>query len=913
LTPVATVPRGTVTFVFTDIEGSTRRWERDRAAMEAAVRRHDELMRAAVAAHDGHVFKTIGDAFCASFHRPQDAVAAAAAAQRALAAEDFRAVDGLAVRMATHTGTADERDGDYFGPAVNRVARILATGHGGQVLVSGVTADLSIAELPPHATLRDLGAHRLRDLERPEQIYQLVLRDLRADFPALRSLDQLPNNLPAQLTSFVGREDEVRTIVAHLGRHRIVTLVGSGGIGKTRASLQVAANLLDEYRDGVWLVELAPLTDAALLPAAIAAAMGIVLTGEDQLKALTSILREMRSLLVLDNCEHLIDAAALVTAAIVQRCPGVRVLASSRQPLGIDGELPHRLPSLGVPPAGAAVAIEDAPLHGAIVLFADRARVASQRFELSAANLASVADICRRLDGIPLAIELAAARVSVLSPAELSRRLDERFRLLAGGSRTALPRQQTLRALIDWSYDLLAEHERVLFDRLSVFVGACTLEAVTAICSDDRVDELDIVDMLASLVDKSLVVAEADDYTTRYRLLESMRAYAIERLRKRGESAEFARRHLSFYSMLARSVRDTFEESGREADLAPLIAELDNIRAAVDRSLEAGGDVAGGAGLASTVPWNIWDYREGIERLRPFAVLDFGDDACLAAQVQTAISPYLYAFGDHTAAVEASARGLAFARGCGKREVVFYALIQNARHMDPVGATLFDEAEVLLGARPPARMRRALLFAKAFALGSWGDHRASAMLYGEVLESERRLGNRGGEPLVVYNLAEAEHALGDSERAVALTIENLTLMESQRQYDAFIKVSAGLAGYLVALDRIGEAHEVAHKALRMRDDPEEIFVAMFVSHIGLGYAIDGDADRGVVLFAYATSVYARRGFVEETTDLITRKRLERLLEAMDPQHRKQLETRGAAMSLDEALAIAFPNASGERY
>ncbi len=343
-------PSGTVTFLFSDIEGSTQRWDRDRAAMQDAVRRHDTLMRTAIAAHHGYVFKTIGDAFCAAFARPEDAVAAILDAQIALGAEDFSQIDGLRVRAAIHTGTADERDGDYFGPAVNRVARLMAIGHGGQVLVSGVTTDLVQGALPTQVSLRDLGEHRLRDLARPEHVYQLVAPDLVADFPPLRSLHVLPNNLPLQLSTFVGREAEIAEITALIEKHRLVTLVGSGGVGKTRLSLQVAANSLDGSGDGVWFIELAPLTSGEYIPSTVAQALGLTLAPEgDPLENLVRALKATHALLVFDNCEHLVEPAARVISAILHGASQVKVLASSRQGLGVAGEATYRVPSLSLP------------------------------------------------------------------------------------------------------------------------------------------------------------------------------------------------------------------------------------------------------------------------------------------------------------------------------------------------------------------------------------------------------------------------------------------------------------------------------------------------------------------------------------------------------------------------------------
>ena len=536
-------PTGTVTFLFSDIEGSTVRWERDRRAMETALALHDAMMRAALEARGAYVFKTMGDAFCAAFASAPDAIAAAVDAQRALAAADFSAVDGIRSRMALHTGQSAERDGDYFGPTINRVARLLSIGHGSQVLLSGVCAELVKSDLPPECSLRDMGAHRLKDLAQPERVYQLCAPDFWAEFPALRSLDHLSNNLPAQLTSLVGREVEVAEITALLQQHRLVTLTGSGGVGKTRASLQVAANLIESFRDGVWFIELAPLTSGDYIPTTVAQAFEVTLASEgDPVENLVRTLKGKQALLVFDNCEHLVDSAARVLAAILRSCPAMKALTSSRQDLGIDGEATYRMPSLD---ADAAVS-----------LFVERARGVDMRFSLTVENAPIVGDICRRLDGIPLAIELAAARVKLLSPKQLRERLDERFRLLTGGDRSALPRHQTMRALIDWSYDLLDERERILFRRVGIFVNGFTLEGAVAAGSDKDLDEPDVFDALASLVDKSLVLSEPRGDAVRYRLLESTRAYALEKLADAGARDDVAGRHLRYLRDLFGRLRE---------------------------------------------------------------------------------------------------------------------------------------------------------------------------------------------------------------------------------------------------------------------------------------------------------------------------------------------------------------------
>src|SRR5579863_1423892 len=385
-------PTGAVTFLFSDIEGSTSRWEDAPEAMEAALARHDVLLRSAIEAHAGYVFKTVGDEFCATFQTAADAIAAALDAQLALAAEDFSAVEGLRVRMALHTGHSAERDGDYFGPTVNRVARLLAVGNGGQVLLSGACVELVQGELPAQCSLRDLGEHRLKDLAQPERIHQLLAPDLVADFAPLRSLEHLSNNLPAQVSSFIGREAEIAEITALIEQHRLVTLVGSGGVGKTRLSLHVAADLVDQVRDGVWFVELAPLSQGEYIPTTVASALGITLPSEgDLVENLARALKGKEQLLVFDNCEHLVEPAAHVISTILHAAPKVKVLASSRQGLGVAGEAAYQVPTLDAPTA--------------VALFVERARAASATFALTDDAAAIVAEICRCLDGIPLAID----------------------------------------------------------------------------------------------------------------------------------------------------------------------------------------------------------------------------------------------------------------------------------------------------------------------------------------------------------------------------------------------------------------------------------------------------------------------------------------------------------------------------
>ena len=553
-------PTGTVAFLFSDIEGSAIRWDTHRDEMLEAVRRHDALMRAAIERNGGYVFKTVGDAFCAAFATVPEAVTAALDAQRAIGAADWSAVGGLRVRMAIHAGVADERDRDYFGPAVNRIARLLAVGHGGQVLLSRAAKELSGELLPAQTELLDLGRHSLRDLSAPEHVFQLHASHLPQEFPLLRSLSVLPNNLPVHLTPLIGRNEEIAEIEALLERSRLVTLTGAGGIGKTRTALQVAADTLRGDGDGVWFVDLAPLDDPALVPSAIAQVFNVADEGGSRplIERVAAALKAKTLLIVLDNCEHVVSAAADAADRLLHLCPDARILATSREPLGIAGEESYRMPTLSVPPEGERMTAERVTQYAAAALFVARAHAAQRTFALTDENAAIVADVVRRLDGIALAIELAAPRVKVLSLNQLDQRLDERFKLLTGGSRTALPRQQTLRATIGWSYDLLTPAEQSMLRQLAIFRGRWSLEAAEAICIDERFPGWDVLDLLSALVDKSLVVVEIEGEEQRYRLLESTRQFAAERLDEAGEREDVAARHCRYFAKLAQHAGDAY-------------------------------------------------------------------------------------------------------------------------------------------------------------------------------------------------------------------------------------------------------------------------------------------------------------------------------------------------------------------
>ncbi len=580
-------PSGTVTFLFTDLEGSTRLWEEQADAMRTALARHDEILRIAVEGHAGFVVKTTGDGVHAAFATAPDALDAAIDAQRTLVAERWSVVDALRVRMGVHTGSAEYRDGDYFGASVNRAARVMAAAHGGQIVVSLATEELVRDLLPEPATLLDLGEHRLRDLARPERVFQVVHPELLSEFPRLQSLDAFPCNLPAQISSFVGRDDDVAEVARALGEWRLLTLTGVGGVGKTRLAIQVAAEVLPRFPDGAWLCELAVASEPEAMLQVIATALGVqARTGVATGDRINEFLRTKRLLVVLDNCEHLLDAAARFADALLRDAPQVCILATSREGLAVDGEHMRALRSLSVPDPSAD--IEALLRSDAGRLFVDRAQAVDTSFVLDAATGAAVGELCRRLDGVPLAIELAAARIVAMTPAEIAAHLDERFRLLTGGRRAAVERHQTLRATVDWSFSLCSPIDQRVFARLGVFAGSFGSSAAQAVATGEGVERWDVIEALASLVAKSMVVSDrAADGSTRYSMLETLRAYARERLDDTDDADHWRRNHAEYFAGFAEEAGVGLEGPDEHVWRARVRAELDNVRAAIEWALDS--------------------------------------------------------------------------------------------------------------------------------------------------------------------------------------------------------------------------------------------------------------------------------------------------------------------------------------
>lgn len=610
------LPTGTITFLFTDIEGSTKlaqslgdKWESLRA-------RHHEILKTAIESNNGYVFQIIGDAFCAAFHTAGEAIRAAAQAQIDFQNEDWGETP-VKVRMGINTGTAQastdlDHSGGYKGyTAMARVQRIMSSGHGGQVLISLATEELIRDDLPENVSLLDMGECRLKDLIRPERIHQLVISGLPSEFPPLKTLDAYRHNLPVQLTSFIGREKEMGDISEIVREHRLVTLTGIGGTGKTRLSLQVSADLIDEYTDGVWFIQLAPLSDPTLVPQEVASTWRIEnQSGQSLSKVLAAYAQNKKMLLVLDNCEHVLEACASLANDLLHAAPNIKILATSRASLNVEGEVIYPVHPLALPDPKQNLPLLTLTQYEAVRLFIARAVSVRPTFNVTNENAPAVAQICQRLDGIPLAIELAAARIRALSPDQIAERLENRFDLLTGGSRTVLPRQQTLRATMDWSYELLTEDERDLLNQLSVFAGNFSLEAVEGICIPKEGIGAGVLDLLTASVDNSLVNINDEGLEIRYQLLETVRQYANEKLTESGKLDKLRSKHLEYFLKFVETAEPNIVSFDQLQWLAKLDAEHENLRAALKYSLSEGNDTRSGMKLAKTLTeyWNMRSY-----------------------------------------------------------------------------------------------------------------------------------------------------------------------------------------------------------------------------------------------------------------------------------------------------------------
>lgn len=950
-------PTGTVTLLFTDIEGSTKRWEHVPQAMSGALMTHDLILRAAIEEHGGFVFKTIGDAFCAAFADPADALSAAVDAQRSLTAEAWGDVGPVRVRMALHTGEPEHRDRDYFGPPVNRVARLLSTGYGDQVIVSAATADRVKDALPGGTTLLDLGAHRLKDLLQPERIYQLIVPGLSCDFPPIKSLDRQPHNLPAQPTPLVGREEElarVRSLVEGESA-RLLTLTGPGGIGKTRLALQVAADLVDTFPDGAWFAGMAPITDADLVVPTIAQSLGVREAGHESVEqALLDYLRDKRLLLLLDNFEHVVSAAPAL-GRLLAECRGVQVLATSRAVLRVYGEREVAVPPLPLPDPKRLPVLTVLAEIPSIELFVERAKAVRSAFELTAENAPVVAGICVRLDGLPLAIELAAARTRVLSPDKLLERLGKRLDLLTGGASDRAARQQTLRGTIAWSHDLLPPGQQVLFRRLSVFAGGASLEAVEAVADADG--ELGALDGLEALVQQSLLRQdESPDGEPRFMMLETIREFATERVDESAEAAAVRERHAAHFLAFAETAEPHLTGSEQPMWLERLEIEHDNLRAALGW-FSTRGEHESETGLAAAL-WRFWyarghltEGRQHLERLlttspsensvseKRLAVLDA---AGVLAETQGDLhrASELYDT-EHTLAQEmnnqhATARALlnlgtvAMVRSNYSDASANYeqarSLFEELGHERGVAIALerlyhiarfqedLDRAETL--ATECLAVYRKLGDAHAICFGMQNlailaflrrDYAAAAKLNQQVIDSSKSLGDRQTEAYALVTLARSLRHLGDNARSVTLCEEALTLFEAlgDRAGTAYASNFLGLAK-LARGDRDEARRHLAKSLTIRRDLGDREAIAQSLEGAAMVAFAASDAETGAMLFGAAQTLRRSIGAPLQGADRDDyHDELERAHSAFGEAAFEAAWTLGGVMTIEQAIEEAM--------
>jgi len=841
--PKPGLPSGTITFLFTDVEGSTSAWLRNANAMGAALARHDALIEHLVAEHHGHVVRPRGegDSRFAVFGRASEALAAACAIQLALVQERWPLKEPMRVRMALHTGEADLRLGDYYGPAVNHCARLRAVSHGGQVVVSSATAELVREALPDEASLRDLGVHQLKDLDQPETVWQLVHPKLRADFPLLMSLSARRHNLPNELSSFVGRDQAIGDLSSLLESNRLLTLTGHGGVGKTRLALRVAAQASQDYADGVWLVRLDAVDSPDLVPSAVAAALDVQeQAGRPLVDCLVDAVGSRHVLLVLDNCEHVILAGAELVHALLESCPQLHIIATSREPLNVAGECAWRVPSLSLPTPGDSTTAEHVHRSEAVRLFVERAMLIRPGFALTSQNAAALAHICRRLDGIPLAIELAAARVKTLSLAHLAQRLDDSFDLLTGGSRTALPRHQTLRAAIDSSYDRLSLVDRMFLQRLAVFSGAWTLETSEAVCSGNGIPPQDVLGRVSVLVDRSLVTVEEHGGIEAYRLLEPIRQYSLERLVESGESEVFNRRLATYMADFVE--RAEFELPGPQHGfwLDRLEQEHESVRTALRWAV--GHDLHVALRLA-VAAWPFWEarlyLREGKNWLEQVVDLAAGQEAfaLLRARALGGLAVLVRLQGDTDLAGARLVEALATFRRLGDRgreAFVLNGLGLLALETEDVRSAVghFEESATLWRAVGNRQELAYALLNLAHAVELQGDQVRARSLLEESLRVRRELGNNRGFLPAILALARLAGQRQDREGALALLRECLTLVRPLGWNRSTISILDGLASFalrdgqfLTAVRLLGTAESmpksVDFRPLR-RDQPHRL-------------------------------------------------------------------------------------------
>jgi len=899
------LPSGTVTFLFTDIEGSTKLAQEHPDEWESLRERHHAILQSAMDTNNGYVFQIIGDAFCVAFHNAIDGLNAAIEAQYHLQAENWGKTP-IKVRMGLHTGEAIERGGIYKGYlSLSLVQRVMSAGHGMQMLLSNATGQLVQDCLPNATELLDLGERRLKNILHPERLYQVNVWGLSTTFPPVKTLDSFPNNLPVQITSFIGRKQEIYDVKHALNDHHLVTLTGVGGTGKTRLSLQVAADLLDHIEHGIWFVELAALTDPEFIPQTILSAVGIQdQRGNSPLEFLKNYFRNKHALIILDNCEHLITACASVAETLLNAAPHLKILASSREALGVKGEKTYQVPSLSLPNPKQPSDIEQLSQYEAVRLFIDRASLVAPEFNVDKNNAPYIAQICFDLDGIPLALELAAARVKVMSVEQIAARLKHRFRLLADGVRTALPRQQTLRALIDWSYDLLSENERTLLCRLAVFAGSWTLEGAEEVCASDELgtqslSPYDGLHLLTQLVNKSLVVVDENSQSkeTRYRMLETIRQYAHEKLLEADIKEILLDLHLAYYQKLAeRAGRELFRSNQLHWHNR-LNDEMDNIRMALVWSLATNPK----PGLRLIVATRLfWATRSDITEVdnwlaQLLQLYDEPDPLHIQGLVTYCMS--LRQQGNLEEARRIAEQGVELARSISEQQVKAFSLLGLGAVIITQGdfrkgTPILEQSLALyksLGDKFGQTQALELLYinkndlelSKSYVLESLKLHRELGNLWGVALALSElahrtvwggdyslaeqwlqeaqtiyhQLGDLSGEAWVWQKSGTLAYWQGDYQQASSHYEESIRLGEVSGNYSNNLWARTNLAYAVLRLGDIPRAKDLFKlSAQRFQKATNLIGLAFVMEGMASLYANQGQAERAAQLFSWADGI-----------------------------------------------------------
>lgn len=879
-------PTGHITFLFTDIEGSTKLSQNFPEQLAASLEKHNSILTEAIESNCGHIFQIIGDSFAAAFFNAADAINAACIAQKNLSNEKWNEAKIIS-RMGIHSGYAEWSGSRYMGYAtVARAHRVMSAAYGEQILISNDAYEL-VGEKINQISFRDLGERRLKDVIKPIRLFQIIAAGLREEFPPLKTLDARPNNLPVHLTNFIGRENEMKSMRDLLKQTHVLTLTGTGGSGKTRLALQIAADTIDDFENGVWLIELASLSDTSLLPQTITKALGIqeepTKTVED---TLIDFLKKKEMLIVFDNCEHLIEAAAHLTEKMVSNVPKLKIVATSREALRCSGEKIHSVLTLETPDPKKEYIADDLFQYESIRLFVERASSVNEAFRLTDENARTLSKICFQLDGIPLAIELAAARTKAISIEQIYERLHDRFTLLTGGKRTSLPRQKTLRAAIDWSYDLLSENEKILWSRLSVFSGGCTLDAAEVICSYDKLSKNEIVDLLTDLTEKSIIIF--DTINSRYQLLETIRQYGHEKLTERNEIELISEKHLSYFSELAQAEDAKFKGHKIVESLKVLDKESTNISKALDWSAENSLSLEKAKlALAMQYYWTIRGLiSEGLSRLESVlqnmtkAQAEFyfklvfaagilyrvkceykkatesfeeslnyfrnGEKCLVISDLLNNLGLISSDQGDYSKALELHEEALLVAREIDDKRGIANSLnnignIHHYRHNYKKALEFHEESLTLRRETGDKKVIASSLLNLGSITREQGNYQKALALYEESLTTFREIGDKKGIAMSLNNLGIISMAQGDFLKATTLLESGLAISREIEDKNCISLTLNSLGNMTLSQGNYGKALEHYEENLRNRQEiNDKRGIAFCLNHLGALYIHKGD-------------------------------------------------------------------------